>query len=50
MDEIVRGVDVEGTEKHLVVRGGRDEPKYPDEQEHDTEKNRGDFNHFLISC
>ena len=32
MDEIVRGVDVEGTEKHLVARGGRDEPKYPDEQ------------------
>jgi len=28
----------------------RDEAKYPDEQEHDTEKNRGGFNHYLISC
>jgi len=38
------------TEEKYDSGCGRDEAKYPDEQEHDTEKNRGGFNHFLISC
>jgi peptide-methionine (S)-S-oxide reductase len=51
MDKVMGRVDVKDTKQHPVSGcNGWDKAKNSDKQEHDAEKDRGSFNHFLTSC